>query len=175
MNIVIQKVSAAHDLESQIKIARYMSSNMRDEDKLRELETCYFEDTEKYIRAILSEHDDDTEVTYIASLKDYFYFDILAPVALFGISERWPGVGSVWCLTTKNWPKAYKAVTKFAGGCMLPAYFEGGGHRLDAFIPADRKKTQRWLTGLGFNDEGVVGGWGRSGRDYRVMARVRRA
>lgn len=97
------------------------------------------------------------------------------PVAVFGAMERWPGVWSGWCLGTDNFPHVALSVSRFIKWVMVPALFDAGMNRLDAYALQDYAVTHRWLRMLGASPEVALENWGKNGETFVSYVWLREA
>ncbi len=88
------------------------------------------------------------------------------PIALAGAVPRWPGVWTAWAYGTDEWPAAVGLLSRHVRRFMLPALFNAGAHRVDAFALADHDDARKWLRFLGANHEETLAGWGKNGESF---------
>lgn len=88
------------------------------------------------------------------------------PVALIGAMPRWPGVWSAWAYGTDEWPAVVGTLTRHVRRFMLPALFNAGAHRVDAFALAEHDDARKWLEFLGAEQENTLDKWGKNGETF---------
>jgi hypothetical protein len=91
------------------------------------------------------------------------------PVAVFGATEKWPGVWSCWLLATDEWPKVALGVTKFVKRRIMPYLVETGAIRCEARSIDGHTKSHRWLAAIGCVQEARLRRYGRNGEDFLVF------
>ena len=94
-------------------------------------------------------------------------------VAAAGLYKVWEGVGEAWLLPSSRLlakpRKAVKAVRSF-----LDEISEREGfRRVQATTHADFIRGRRFLEWLGFENEGVLRGYGPDGSDHIIYSRIR--
>jgi len=103
---------------------------------------------------------------------------IMAPktkevIAVFGVKEIWPGVGHCFGIITVNAEKYVKTLV-LAGREMvdLASARDLGFWRLQATVEAHFDRGIRYLTGLGFNIDGLMPQYGPDRTDHLMMSRL---
>lgn len=88
------------------------------------------------------------------------------PEALIGAMPRWPGVWSAWAYGTDEWPRVVGALTRHVRRFMLPALFNAGAHRVDAFALEEHEDARKWLSFLGAEENNTLDKWGKNGETF---------
>lgn len=93
-----------------------------------------------------------------------------APVAAFGVSASFHGLGSGWAYGTKHMPKVMKAATLFALRTVKPMLIAQGFRRIEVRSAEDHDLSHAWLERLGFEREGIAKNYGSDGRSFVTYA-----
>lgn len=89
------------------------------------------------------------------------------PVAVFGGMPHHPGVWSMYCFATDDFPKVALGITRFMKRIVVPKMFgEMGIHRLQCDSHEKHVQAHRWLRLFGARQEGVKWKYGRDGANY---------
>ena len=90
-----------------------------------------------------------------------------------GVYKVWDGVGEAWLLPSSRLlakpRKAVKAVRSFLDNVSE----REGFRRVQATTHADFARGRRFLEWLGFENEGVLRGYGPDGSDHIIYARIK--
>lgn len=90
-------------------------------------------------------------------------------VALFGVLERWHGVGYGWCFLSRKWRKHAKAITRGVAEWLGKCPF----HRIEVGVKVGAYRAHSWARRLGFEMETPVAQkWGPDMGDYSIYVRV---
>ena len=94
------------------------------------------------------------------------------PIALCGAIAMWPGVAEIWFLTTHHIDDCkihfYREVIKL----MNHTQKEMNLHRMQCTVETDFTSCQKWLTGMGFNIEGVMLMYGADKKNHYRYSRL---
>jgi hypothetical protein len=94
------------------------------------------------------------------------------PVACFGCTKLWDGVGEMWSIIGDQARKHPIAMTKigitFADICEIAM----GLHRLQITVKTSDKRAMSWAKAIGFISECTMKRYGTDKLDYNLMARV---
>lgn len=91
--------------------------------------------------------------------------------AVVALVERDDGDWTVSTLTTDNFHRIAKPLTKRITGHILPLIRDLGGQRLTCCSLAERSPMQKWMTrSLGARQENVLRQHGRNGEDFILFA-----
>lgn len=92
-----------------------------------------------------------------------------APVAAIGAVPICPGVWSMWCFGTDDFPQIGLGLTKHATRFIIPMIARSG-HRAEALSMDGHDEAHRWLEGFGMFREATHHGRGRSGETFHTYA-----
>ncbi len=92
------------------------------------------------------------------------------PVAMGGVVEAWPGVGTAWMVATPDLPQHGLEVTRFARKLIADSVHL---HRVQAFSAAFHTVSHAWLEALGFERGPLMRKMGKGGEDFIVFEIVR--
>jgi hypothetical protein len=96
------------------------------------------------------------------------------PCAVIGGMLVHPGVWSMYCFATDDFPRVAIGLTRFAGKTLVPTLFDKvGAHRLQCDSHEKHVDAHRWLSTFGAELESVKRAYGRDGADYFTFAIVR--
>lgn len=90
------------------------------------------------------------------------------PVALIGVTPRWPKVWQAWAFGTDHWPRVVLSLTRHARRFMLPAVFHSGAIRVECYALESHTDARRWLVALGAQAERTLPDWGKQGETFVV-------
>jgi hypothetical protein len=94
------------------------------------------------------------------------------PVAVFGCTKLWDGVGEMWSVIGDQARKHPIAMTKigitFADMCEIAM----GLHRLQITVKTSDKRAMSWAKAIGFISECTIKQYSPDKLDYDLMARV---
>lgn len=92
------------------------------------------------------------------------------PVAMGGVAEHWPGVGTAWMVATD-------AITRHGVGVSRAAKHTLAActhlHRIHAYSADFHAVSHRWLQALGFRRGATMRKLGKNGEDFIVFEIVR--
>lgn len=93
-------------------------------------------------------------------------------IAVLGCSLLWPGVAEYWTILSEGIQRApiefHKLVKR-----LTDFYFkELKLRRAYSHVKADFHAGKRWVKSLGYEFEGTMRAFGKSGEDYEIWARV---
>ncbi len=116
--------------------------------------------------------DDDSEALAQAILQAGPVFWVAglgaAPIAVFGCTEMWPGVWSMWLLATDDFHHIGISMTKLVTRDIVPMLFEAGAHRLEAKSMEGHDDAQRWLELIGARREATHPAFGRGRETFHT-------
>jgi hypothetical protein len=139
-------------------LVMFVIQRMRDWDRREIFATPRFQPTDEgLLEAIMAAGD----VSWIAG-------DGEEPIAVFGCTELWSGVWSMWFFATDTLNKIGLSVTKFVRRSIIPSLLQGGAHRLECRSMDGHAEAQKWLGTLGAVREGTLQGYGRDREDFHV-------
>lgn len=96
------------------------------------------------------------------------------PAVVFGGVEICPGVWTMHCFGTPDWPKLAVPLTRFAKRKVLPLLFNDfNAHRLEADSIASHTEAHRWIELCGARKEGVKAKRGRARQNYYTYVIVK--
>lgn len=145
-------------LQQHPGFAFYVVQRMRDWDRREIFATPRFEPTDTgFLEAVLAAG----EVAWVAG-------DEMEPIAVFGCTELWAGVWSMWFFATSEINKVGLSVTKFVKRSIIPELLRAGAHRLECRSMEGHQEAQRWLATLGAEKEGTERRLGTKGEDFHV-------
>lgn len=142
----------------------YVMRNLRDLDQIEASATSHSDDPEDWARLIAG-----------AGPFQWGVYLNGTPVALTGAMQRWPGVWSGWCLGTADFPRVALSVTRLIKRVMLPALFDSGMLRADAYALQSYAVTHKWLNFLGAKAEAALENWGKNGETFVSYVWLREA
>jgi len=93
------------------------------------------------------------------------------PVGCGGVAVLWPGVGEAWSLSAPDLGALALALTRLSAALLDAAAARHRLHRIQAAVHIDNGSGRRWLARLGFEEEGLMRGYGPQGDDFIRMAR----
>jgi hypothetical protein len=89
------------------------------------------------------------------------------PAAVFGGAPLHPGVWSMFCFATDDFPRLALGLSRFAIKTVVPTLFgEMGAHRLQCDSHEKHVSAHKWLKLLGAEREAIKAGYGRDGANY---------
>ncbi|MGO4339865.1 hypothetical protein AB4037_33770 [Labrys sp. KB_33_2] len=137
----------------------FIAATMRDQDR-------------REIRAVIEESDTAIGTMLFHSSTDLAWTAWIDgdPVAAFGVTRLFPGLGSGWAYGTRRMRRAVPAVTRFARSSVRPLLIAEGFRRIEVRTAIDHDLSHRWLEGLGFRREGIALDYGRGGLDFVTYA-----
>lgn len=92
------------------------------------------------------------------------------PASLIGAYPLWPGVWSVFAFGTDKWDKCVVSLTKHARRFLMPAIYNSGFHRAQAWSVTSHTRAHRWMVRcLGARHEATHVGWGAGGEDFHCF------
>jgi RimJ/RimL family protein N-acetyltransferase len=95
------------------------------------------------------------------------------PLAIGGYDAIRTGVWQDFLISTEEaWEKHLIDVTRFCRKVMQ-SMFDGGAHRLQAMVLADREEAKKWYRLVGLEYEGTFRNYGSRGEDAMMYARVK--
>lgn len=90
-------------------------------------------------------------------------------IALFGVLERWQGVGYGWCFLSRKWRRNARAIT----GGVIDWLDKARFHRIEIGVKVGEYRAHSWAQRLGFQMETPVARkWGPDMGDYSIYVRV---
>jgi RimJ/RimL family protein N-acetyltransferase len=92
------------------------------------------------------------------------------PVAAFGISRLYAGLGGGWAYMTPRGVRLVPAITRFALRQVKRQLLAEGFRRIEARTAVDHDISHRWLERLGFAKEGIAVDYGCDGLDFVTYA-----
>lgn len=92
-------------------------------------------------------------------------------ICIAGLFEMWPGVAEVWTLMSDEAHRYGIAITRFIK--KLIAEHTGDYHRVQCTVAEDYEISHKWLNVLGFEREGLLRKFARTGDSYYMYARVK--
>lgn len=146
-------------LQGNPGLALFVIQRMREWDRREIFATPAFEPTDTGLLDMVMAAGD---VSWVAG-RD------MEPIAVFGCTELWPGVWSMWMFATPSINKVGLSVTKFVKRSIIPALQKAGAHRLQCRSMEGHEEAQRWLATLGASREGTERGLGTQGEDFHVF------
>lgn len=132
-----------------------VACNLRDRDRKELFATSWRNDPAELAR----------DATMTGAFRWAAYLDG-TPVALIGAMPRWPGVWSAWAYGTDDWHHVVGALSRHVRRFMLPALFNAGAHRVDAFALAEHEDARKWLSFLGAEQQNTLDKWGKNGETF---------
>ena len=94
-------------------------------------------------------------------------------VSAAGIYKVWDGVGEAWLLPSSRMLASPRRTIKAVRSFLDDISEREGFRRVQATTHADFTRGRRFLEWLGFQNEGVLRGYGPDGSDHIIYARVR--
>lgn len=96
-------------------------------------------------------------------------------LAVGGFEDIRPGVWRSWLIGTPlAWSAHWRSITE-ASRTVAGMLFEGGAHRIEDYMLADRADAGRWCQkGLGMRLDGILPNYAADGRDVAVYSRTRK-
>lgn len=94
------------------------------------------------------------------------------PLSLFGYDSVWPGVATVWALTSKDlWqkPMIVRELHRFITDTMSTMRY----HRVQMYVKCDYVEGQKFAEFLGFKLEGHMIAYGPDKADYFLYGKVK--
>ena len=92
------------------------------------------------------------------------------PAVVIGGAPYHPGVWSMFCFGTDDFPKLAVGLSRFAKKTIVPTLFgEIGAHRLQCDSHEKHTSAHKWLRLLGAEREAVKRNYGRDGADYHTF------
>lgn len=89
------------------------------------------------------------------------------PAVVIGGAPVRPGVWSMFCFGTDEFPRLALGLTRFASKNIVPTLFgELGAHRLQCDSHEKHVTAHKWLKMFGAEIEAVKAGYGRDGSNY---------
>lgn len=143
----------------------YVARDMRERDFL-EISAVTPCDTREHLAALLAADFGGHPLTVVAG-------DEIEPIAVAGIVEQRPNVGTLMFFATDRWPVIGPAFTRFIVRRAFPAYWDRGAHRLECMSIEGYDEVHRWLRVLGLNREARMPGYGKRGEAFIQFAKVR--
>lgn len=96
------------------------------------------------------------------------------PLAIGGYDMIREGVWQDWLIGTEDaWQRHWRAITKHCKRVM-DMMLEHEAHRLQTVALAERTMAHKWFRVLGLQYEGTLRGYGHSGEDCMMFARINR-
>lgn len=134
----------------------HVVKNMRERDK-EEIYNLRFDDNPY---TILNDVMAQSNFAWVAWVDD-------RPTAVFGGAPTHPGVWSMFCFATDEFPRLALGLSRFAIKTVVPTLFgEIGAHRLQCDSHERHVSAHKWLKLLGAEREAVKVGYGRDGANY---------
>lgn len=96
------------------------------------------------------------------------------PAAVIGAVPMWPGVWSVFAFGTDDFKACGLRLTKFARRFIIPAIWNGGGHRMECASIEGHDEAHAWLEALGFYRESEMQSYGKRGETFYRYVQWRR-
>lgn len=96
------------------------------------------------------------------------------PVIAGGVIEMHQGRGLLWCVMAQDAGRVLRRLTRLVQ-LYISLLTSVQYHRLELTTQADFKPANRWAALLGFNNEGLMRGYGPDKKDHYLWARVREA
>lgn len=97
------------------------------------------------------------------------------PAVVFGGAPRHPGVWSMFCFATDDFPKLALGLTRFAKTTVLPTLFgDLGARRLECDSHEKHVSAHRWLGLLGAEREAIKRNYGKDGANYYTFALLKK-
>ncbi|WP_448953062.1 hypothetical protein [Labrys neptuniae] len=96
-----------------------------------------------------------------------------SPVAAFGVSRLFHGLGSGWAYMSPRGLRTVPAITRFALRTVKPLLIAEGFRRIEVRTAIDHDLSHRWLERLGFDLEGTARDYGAGGLDFLAYAATR--
>jgi len=118
---------------------------------------------------ILAVHFDDTTLRMFSRTLKYPDGE---PVAMMGITPKWPGYATGWALIGNKALKYPLALTKTARKLVERAKWSLCLRRIDIDVDVRHTAAIRWAKHLGFEVEGIQRCHGLQGEDSYLLARV---
>jgi RimJ/RimL family protein N-acetyltransferase len=88
------------------------------------------------------------------------------PIAIWGMTQRRPGVGAGFAFGTDHWGEALLAMLRHIRGFVLPFLEQTGFHRVEAAALADRDDVARFMALIGAEPEAVLRSYGTAAEDF---------
>lgn len=135
---------------------------MRDQDKREISAVVAFDNAAQVAAWSLHNSGEDCFIAYLDG----------EPVAAIGVTPIFEGLGSGWAFGTNRMRRVVPALTRFTVKQWIPQ-LKTRYRRVEVRSIADHDLSHRWLTGMGYEFEGVAKGYGRNGEDFNTYAFVR--
>lgn len=115
-----------------------------------------------------------TSATYEESLSGTIMDDNDEPVISIGLSILWPGVAEVWTFPNERIKKHGLWVSRMTKKFLMQSFSAYNLHRVQARCLLGDNTALKWLLFFGFELEGTLYGYGPDGKDYHILAIVRK-
>ena len=137
----------------------FVSANMRDQDR-------------REITAVIEESDTAIGYMLFASSPGLAWCGWLddQPVAAFGISRLYAGLGGGWAYMAPRGVRLVPAITRFALRQVKRQVLAEGFRRIEVRTAIDHDISHRWLERMGFAREGIAVDYGAGGLDFATYA-----
>ena len=137
----------------------FVASNMRDQDR-------------REITAVIEESDTVIGYMLFASSPGLAWCGWLdgQPVAAFGVSRLYAGLGGGWAYMTPRGVRLVPAITRFALRHVKRQLIAEGFRRIEVRTAIDHDISHKWLARLGFHLEGTAYDYGAGGLDFLTFA-----
>lgn len=137
----------------------FVSANMRDQDR-------------REIKAVIEESDTAIGYMLFASSPGLAWCGFLddQPVAAFGVSRLYAGLGGGWAYLTPRGVRIVPAITRFMLRQVKRQLIAEGFRRIEVRTAIDHDLSHRWLERMGFAKEGMAVDYGTDGLDFVTYA-----
>lgn len=137
----------------------FVSANMRDQDR-------------REICAVIEESDTAIGTMLFASSQGLAWCGWLdgQPVAAFGVSRLYAGLGGGWAYLTPRGVRIVPAITRFMMRHVKRHLIAEGFRRIEVRTAIDHDVSHAWLERLGFAREGIAVDYGCDGLDFVTYA-----
>lgn len=137
----------------------FVSANMRDQDR-------------REIKAVIEESDTAIGYMLFALSPGLAWCGFLddQPVAAFGVSRLYAGLGGGWAYMSPRGVRLVPAITRFALRQVKRQLIAEGFRRIEVRTAIDHDISHRWLERMGFAKEGIAVDYGTDGLDFVTYA-----
>jgi RimJ/RimL family protein N-acetyltransferase len=132
--------------------------------EMKPMEQEFVDSTPDFIENLMSNANPDYSWTGVADGKI---------VAIFGVSELWPGVADLWMIPSVHINKHAMAVVRGAKAVIDKAVDDFETRRLQITVREDNQIAYRFARALGFDVECLMKSYGPEGADYYLMSRIK--
>lgn len=153
------KITSLEDAtQADAEALLHIAANMREWDRREIFATRWDDDPRGLVAACLS-----------CPATGWLAWHDGAPVAAIGAVPICPGVWSMWCFGTDDFPQVGLGLTKHAKRFIIPMVAHSG-HRAEALSMDGHYDAHRWMESFGLHREATHPGRGRGGETFHTYA-----